>query len=479
MSILTNPASFSEVYLLQLFNLQNDQVESIDLSNEADGLHARIRLVRKPHHCPICDFETSTIKGYTSKKILHSLTTHAPCFIDYEARRYVCPVCKKTFYESNPFSFKNMKISALTVYNVLRDLKKVNETFSSVANRFGISDTAVAYIFDSHVHVSRKTLPSYLLIDEVYAMANQDGNYVCMLVDFISGNTVDILPTRKKLDLLSYFRNIPMEERKNVKLVSIDMWYTYKDVCKSIFPNCNIAIDRFHLFQDFNRRITNIRIRAMNANRPYHSTKKADMTVAQLEEETLKSNRYYLLKKFNWLLMKNTNDTIETEMCTGEIKKTYFLDPNIKKRFNRKLQRYTNYYDIYHMILDSDESLVKCMNIKYDFDMFFEKATKDTAPKSLDRIISNLKESGINDLIEFAKTLTNWRSEIINSFIPIEKNGTQTHIHSGIIEQRNRVIKQLKMNSNGFRNFHRFRNRALYVLNPDATYYINPVDAKI
>lgn len=34
-----------------------------------------------------------------------------------------CPVCGKTYYEHNPFVFKSMKISALTVYNILNDLK--------------------------------------------------------------------------------------------------------------------------------------------------------------------------------------------------------------------------------------------------------------------------------------------------------------------------------------------------------------------
>lgn len=103
-----------------------------------------------------------TVKDYTTKKIIHSLTTHTPCFIHYRARRYKCPVCNKTFYEHNPFAYKNMKISSLTVYNVLSDLKKATKTFKTVSDRYHISPTTTVAIFDVHVSISRRALPCYL-----------------------------------------------------------------------------------------------------------------------------------------------------------------------------------------------------------------------------------------------------------------------------------------------------------------------------
>ncbi len=71
-------------------------------------------------------------------------------------------------------------------------------------------------------------------------------------------------------------------------------------------------------------------------------------------------------------------------------------------------------------------------------------------------------------------TPARWKQEIIHSFIIIDKEHNKK-MNNGIIENRNKVIKQLKHNSNGYKNRERFRNRALYVLNEDATFRLNGV----
>ncbi|WP_350488126.1 hypothetical protein [Faecalibaculum rodentium] len=42
------------------------------------------------------------------------------------------------------------------------------------------------------------------------------------------------------------------------------------------------------------------------------------------------------------------------------------------------------------------------------------------------------------------------------------------------MENRNKVIKCMKHNSYGFTNWARFRNRGMYVLDPKATYSLEP-----
>ena len=48
-------------------------------------------------------------------------------------------------------------------------------------------------------------------------------------------------------------------------------------------------------------------------------------------------------------------------------------------------------------------------------------------------------------------------------------------MNNGIIENRNKVIKCIKHNANGYSNWKRFRNRHMYVLDKDATYRLNPI----
>ncbi|MDH6412344.1 MULTISPECIES: transposase, partial [unclassified Breznakia] len=113
-------------------------------------------------------------------------------------------------------------------------------------------------------------------------------------------------------------------------------------------------------------------------------------------------------------------------------------------------------------------------------------ATIITARTDIETLISKMYDSSISEFNEFGNTIRQWKQEIIISFNLIEeriykqdpktgKTVAETKwrkANNAIAENRNKVIKQLKHNANGFHNWERFRTRALYVLNDDATYRI-------
>ena len=53
----------------------------------------------------------------------------------------------------------------------------------------------------------------------------------------------DLLPSRRKSDLSSYFSRISQEERDKVKYICMDMFQLYKDVVEVYFPCAKICID--------------------------------------------------------------------------------------------------------------------------------------------------------------------------------------------------------------------------------------------
>ena len=144
MASLMNPSSFNRADLTQLLNLRTDTIENLEVKHTPEAVNVYITLQQEEHECPVCGSKTNKIKAYTTKKILHSLLTNYPCYIIYRARRYICNECHKTFYEHNPFTHGNMRISVVTVSNVLQDLKKVTETFKSVAERYNLTPTTAA-----------------------------------------------------------------------------------------------------------------------------------------------------------------------------------------------------------------------------------------------------------------------------------------------------------------------------------------------
>ena len=231
--------------ILSLFNLESEDIQDIGYMNTNNMAIVQISLRANYPPCPDCGNEDVKIKGYELKKINHSILTDRKCLLHYKARRYVCPVCKHTYYEHNPFVFSSMRISALTVQNVLKDLKKQTETFTSVGQRYNISPTSAASIFDQHVSLPRLPLPEYMSIDEVYAFHHkgEDSKYVFMMIDFKTGNPIDILPSRKLDYLRSYYLSIPEEERKNVKMVATDMYKEYRTLVREMFRSAVHTVD--------------------------------------------------------------------------------------------------------------------------------------------------------------------------------------------------------------------------------------------
>ncbi len=451
--------------IMKFFNLESNDIKDFSITHAQDGIYIHIRLNAKPHVCPVCRKKTQKVKDYVTKKIIHSVLNGERCYILYEARRYKCPHCGKIFYETNPFTIGSQRVSTATVYNILWDLKSPTETFTSVAKRYDVSKTTVINIFDKNIHVSRKPLPECLGIDEVYAFKSHDSPYVCVLVDCATREVVDILPSRKKDYLIKYFTLIPREERCNVKYVSFDMWHTYSVVSKLCFPNATAMIDHFHLIQELNRCVNTVRMSVQNK---YYSIikklGKKDRCDLSNEELILLDNakkHYYVLKKFHWLLLSNDGDNKVS-------------DPNIEKKFNRVLNGYYNYYDLYDYMVKDDPELDIAYDLKYEVTEFYKKCRYDNAKQRLEEIIIDFRSCPVESMSRFANTLSMWKNEIIASFIVVDSTGRK--MNTAIVENRNKTIKLIKHSSNGFLNWNRFRNKVLFSLNKSEKVNINLTD---
>ena len=456
----TTVSSLDARDFLAAFDLDRADIKDICIYHENGSLIIAVELNIKNHKCPVCGSDTSKVKGYTLKKIKHSVLNPVPCIIHYRARRYICPTCGKTFYEENPFVLTGFKVSVATVYNVLSELKRPECTFTSVADKYNLSPSSVSNIFDNCIDIGRRPLPECISFDEVYAFKSKDSDYVCVLLDYTNKKIIDILPSRKQRYLSDYLAAIPKKERKKVLYASFDMWQTYRRISKQFFPNCICIVDKFHVLQELSRRFNTVRIQVMNDNWKIKEELKKKQKELKIQNKKLDPkdyedfNRadinYYLLKKFNFLLTSNDYK---------------LLDPNKEKRFNKRLSQYTNYYDLYTMMLKIDPRLKEAAELKEEIYYFYRCASYETAKAALETLMMIYRTSNLKPFQTFVNTLTEWKSEIINSFIVIPSINKK--MNNGLIENRNKSIKLLKHSSNGYTNWDRFRNRVLYVLNDD------------
>lgn len=463
------------ITICNTFGLETESIESCTSIVRNEQLILDLKLTDKRPPCPDCGYEAVKIKGYVAKKITHSILKDKNCILVYHARRYICPVCHRSYYEVNPFVFKRMKISSNVILCVMKDLTKPSETFVSIAERYHISPTTVASIFDSTVNIPRARLPRILSTDENYAFYSQEirSKYVCILIDQQNGRPIDILPSRRYDYLDKYYSKIPLYEKERVEFIATDMYEPYRRIIHKHFKKSIHVVDRYHVAQELNRKVDSIRLRIM---KPYGYINYKDRTQEQ-------KDAYYLLKHQNKFLFKHFNNSL----CKD---KKRLFDVTRKRYYNAHFRAYLNPYDIAQKLVSIHPDINKAWELKDEVTDFYVSNTIQTAPEAIETLIKHFRESNIEELVAFSKTMINWKNEIINSFyiskavyhvskdtgeITVE----QKRINNALMENRNAIIKLVTKSANGYRNWERFRNRCMLVLEKGIDFEIDKNDGSI
>jgi transposase len=418
---------------IKMCNLEGfaDIIEDISVVRNSEQLYCYITLKKVYDPYPNCKASNPFVHGYYERKITHSISIGSPCFLIYKARKYKCRFCGKVYYENNPFSPKKYKTSTYTVLSVLEALRSHTSTFTAVAMQYNLTKQHVIDIFDEYVDCARKKFPPIICMDEFYTSKFAKHKYACAIVDFLSKELVDVYYSRKMYYLSNQLSQVPELERKNVKVVIIDMWQTYREIVHWYFRNAIVAVDSFHVIKHLNEAIAKIRIRVMN---------KFDKQTNSLLSNDM---YYYMLKRFHYFFTKNFEDIYE-----GDIK-IHKIHANWKK------------HEILKYLLSIDDDLKYAYLLKGKYREFNLTAGYENCQEELDTFIYEFTNSHITELRAFGNILRNWRTEIINSFIRI--NGRR--LSNGVIESVNSRIKTIIKNVNGYINFKRLRNRIIFSIN--------------
>lgn len=420
-------------FITNLLNIDHSQIRFLSVSVRQDITYYHISLVSTQQECPFCGGRVHIHARGREKQINHPVLTQRKSVIVYRPLRYKCNDCSKTFSESNPFSFSSFRNSFFALSQIMKDLANLHLTYSDIAKKNHVSVTTVQKYMDSFVSFSRIQLPENIGIDEICSgMAHYGSSkYLCIMVDNQERTLFEILPSRSKLELQRYFDKIPLEERKRVRYWTMDMWKPYKDIALRYLPNCEVAVDPFHVVSHLIEALSRVRINILH----------------QMEYG---SDAYYLLKKWKDLLEKR-------------------VDLDNQPVYNHRFRQYMSKRDLLERILNISENLTMAYRLKEMYLDFNEKATPQNCEAWFNRLYDSFLESGIAEYTEFIITLSNWKREILNSFHrPYEQRKQSNALSENI---NNRLRKSLCV-SNGLYNFIRFRKRSIYALNHKIQYSI-------
>lgn len=390
-------------FIRNLLDLKGIIVKKVRYKKNFVKIH--IEMPVREQICPCCKAKTTKIKDYRTQVIKDIPIRFKTTYLSYRKRRYQCKNCGKTFYEQVSFLAKRgRKTTRVTEFIIERLTTK--QSMKDIAKDANVSSTTVARLLEP-LAVSPKHLPKVLCIDEFKGNTGYY-KYQVSILDAERNKPIDIVECRYKTHLLDYFKKFPLEERKKVKYIVIDLWKSYKDLAQRFFPNAKIVADRFHYARYATEMVDTIRKEVQNK-------------LSKKEKKYFKHSRKLLLSRY-----ENLKDEKQKEELN-------YILINYSEKLRIAYLEKERLLDIIHM------------------------ADKEKAVKLLNEWVVRCAMSDIPELKNCAKTYTNWIEEIRNSLALPYSNGP--------MEGYNNKIKTLKRVAFGFKNFTNFKARILLMSN--------------
>lgn len=440
--------------IINLLGLEDETIKIIDVSVNDGYKTITVEKVLYDHYCPSCGSRMHS-RGIKVRTVNHPVFQDGfKTALKLRQRRWRCKACGFSFADDFKFVDRYKHSTNTTDLLILDDMRNLDLSVSHIADKFNVSDTYVHQVFDRYVDMKRLPLSEVICIDEVHTEIVSYSKYSMIILDFITGQPIDMLPSRQKRDTEEYFSSIPLEERRKVKYLVTDMYNPYLAFAESYFPNAICAVDSYHVIQWLIHRLNLLLI---NFSKEYAERDKKYIEKRQSEHLPVRagwmSNETYLLKNHRWVLLKNQNN----------------IDYSAPSRKDRHFGFYMNAYRYEEYFFRIHPDFNRIRDLKEKYIRFNNRNTgySDRAASELDALIDEYESSGFPAFKSFASLLRQYRAEIINSFILVDKydgagEKVMKRLSSGLIESFNRKPKDMKRLSRGYRNFNHMRNRLLF-----------------
>ncbi len=384
-----------------LLSLSEIKIDSVKMRDKKIEIYCHTK--SETQTCKTCSQSVSSVNQYTTRTVRDLDIVGKEVWLIITVRQMYCAVCNQYFTE--PLGFVDSGKSYTQ-----RQSKWVFELcsqqpFSEVGALINMSPKTVenTYFFyaSSRLNIKERFKNVKRLgIDEISHRKGKK-DFCCVLTDLDRGIELDILPTRKKEDIIAYFKELGTQICHQIQVVACDIWEPYISLAKQCFPNATVTLDRFHVVKLLNDGLDTFR--------------------KTLRKASPKIDEY---KKLKWVLFKQPKNCTKDEIVV--LNNAFSMSSELKFIYELR----NDFNQIYNTSTD-----------------ILEMTTR------IDRWLSNAKKSGQNCLLPFIKTLQNRKNDIA-SF-------AKTHVTNAATEGLNNLIRHIKRLSFGLPNFQHMRIRVL------------------
>ncbi len=245
--------------------------------------------------------------------------------------------------------------------------------------------------------------------------------------DFEKLDIITVLEGRTQAVIRDHFLKYDRAVRCQVKIITMDMFSPYYDLAKQLrfqisrlrlkqSPNAKIVLDCFHIVQHLSRAMSRVRVQIMNQ---FHR----------------KSHEYKAIKRY-WKLIQQDSRKLSDKQFYRPTFRMHLTNKEILNKLLSYSKDLKHHYQLYQLLL-------------------FHFQNKEPE-KFFGLIEDNLKQ--VHPIFQTVfKTFLKDKEKIINAL--------QLHYSNAKLEATNNLIKLIKRNAFGFRNFENFKKRIFIALN--------------
>lgn len=400
-------------FITNLLEIKDKNIIILDYKDSGTHKEILAKLDYPAPKCPHCQGKMAKYDFQKESKIPYLECAGYKTLIRLRKRRFRCQDCGKVAVAETSLVKKNHQIATIVNQKIAQKLiEKVSMT--AIAESLAVSTpTVIRKLKEFKFKTNLSYLPTHMSWDE-YSFKKGKMSFIAQ--DFDSRKIVAILDGRTQATIRNHFLRYPRQVRNGVRVITMDMFSPYYDLARKLFPCAKIVLDRFHIVQHLSRAMSRVRVQIMN----------------QLDR---KSHEYKALKRY-WKLIQQDSRKLSHKRFYRPTFRMHLTNQEILEKLLSYSQELRDHYEFYQLLLFH----------------FQEKQAEHFFGLIEERIAC------INPIFQTVfKTFLKDKDKIINAL--------ELPYSNAKLEATNNLIKVIKRNAFGFRNFDNFRTRILIALN--------------
>ncbi|HHQ7345899.1 ISL3 family transposase [Streptococcus pneumoniae] len=407
-------------FITKLLDIKDPNIQILDIINKDTHKEIIAKLDYEAPSCPECGSQMKKYYFQKPSKIPYLETTGMPTRILLRKRRFKCYHCSKMMVAETSIVKKNHQIPRIINQKIAQKLiEKISMT--DIAHQLSIStSTVIRKLNDFHFKHDFSRLPEIMSwdVETVRGVTVSIGRWKMSFIaqDFDNLNIITVLEGRTQAVIRNHFLRYDRAVRCRVKIITMDMFSPYYDLARQLFPCAKIVLDRFHIVQHLSRAMSRVRVQIMNQ---FHR----------------KSHEYKAIKRY-WKLIQQDSRKLSDKRFYRPTFRMHLTNKEILNKLLSYSEDLKHHYQHYQLLL-------------------FHFQNKEPE-KFFGLIEDNLKQ--VHPIFQTVfKTFLKDKEKIVNAL--------QLPYSNAKLEATNNLIKLIKRNAFGFRNFENFKKRIFIALN--------------